>query len=104
MEHGRCCSTIKMHKDTKSIKIKQEDTTSPKLFTLTLKSVFIKMDYNDRRIVICGRRLNNFRYADDVVLVTDSTENLKQMLEDLAQNTVKIAFEINDQKRIIMAI
>lgn len=43
----------------------QGDTISPKLFTLTLESIFKKLDWSSMDN-INGRYLNHLRFADDI--------------------------------------
>lgn len=58
--------------------IKQGDTLSPKLFNLALKDIFIKIRM-ERSIPIKRRRLNYFRYVDDVVLIAQTHKLFRKL-------------------------
>ena len=54
------------------------------------------------RIKIAGRNINNFRYADDTTLMTES-EELKSLLMKLREESEKVGLKLNIQKMKIMA-
>ncbi|KAL0821242.1 hypothetical protein ABMA28_005847 [Loxostege sticticalis] len=56
--------------------VRQGDTISPKLFTAALENVFRKLDWSDKGISIDGERLNNLRFADDIVLISDNVDDM----------------------------
>ena len=60
--------------------VRQGDTLSPKLFTLVLEDIFKKLDWKDRGLNILGCRLNNLRFADDIVLLSDSADDVQSMI------------------------
>jgi len=51
----------------------QGDIISPKLITLSLESVFKKLDWNGKGLKIDGLYLSHLRFADDIELI--STKN-----------------------------
>ena len=53
-------------------------------------------------IKIAGRNINNFRYADDTTLITESKE-LKSLLMKVKQESGKVGLKLNIQKMKIMA-
>ena len=53
-------------------------------------------------IKIAGRNLNNFRYADDTTLMTESKEQ-KSLLMKMKEESEKIGLKLNIQKTKIMA-
>ena len=53
-------------------------------------------------IKIAGRNLNNFRYADDTTLMTESKEQ-KSLLMKVKEESEKVGLRFNIQKTKIMA-
>ena len=54
-------------------------------------------------IKITGRNINNFRYADDSTLMTESEEELKSLLMKVKEESEKVGLNFNIQKTKIMA-
>ena len=54
-------------------------------------------------IKIAGRNINNFRYADDTTVMTESEEELKSLLIKVKEESGKIGLKLNIQKTKIMA-
>ena len=54
-------------------------------------------------IKIAGRNINNFRYADDTTLMTESEEELKSLLMKVKVESEKVGLKLNIQKMKIMA-
>ena len=54
-------------------------------------------------IKIAGRNINNFRYADDTTLMTESEEELKSLLMKMKEDGEKVGLKLNIQKTKIMA-
>ena len=55
------------------------------------------------RIKIARRNINNFRYADDTTLLTESEEELKGLLMKVKEESEKVGLKLNIQKIKIMA-
>ena len=53
-------------------------------------------------IKITGRNINNFRYADDTILMAESKE-LKSLLMKMKEESEKAGLKLNIQKMKIMA-
>ena len=53
-------------------------------------------------IKIAGRNINNLRYADDTTLVAES-EELKNLLKKVKEESEKVGLKLNIQKTKIMA-
>ena len=49
------------------------------------------------------RNINNLRYADDITLMTESKEELKNLLMKVKEESEKVGFKLNIQKTKIMA-
>ena len=55
------------------------------------------------RIKIAGRNIKNLRYADDTTLMTESEEELKNLLMKVNEESEKAGLKLNIQKTKIMA-
>ena len=55
------------------------------------------------RIKIAGRNSNNLRYADDITLMAESEEELKNFLMKVKEESEKVGLKLNIQKNKIMA-
>ena len=54
-------------------------------------------------IKIAGRNVNSLRYADDTTLMTESEEELKNLLRKVKEESEKVGLKLNIQKSKIMA-
>ena len=54
-------------------------------------------------IKIVGRNINNLRYADDITLMAESEEELKNLLMKVKEESEKGGLQFNIQKTKIMA-
>ena len=55
-------------------------------------------------IKIAGRNVSNLRYADDTTLITESVEELKNLLMKVKEESEKVGLKLNIQKTKIMAL
>ena len=60
------------------------------------------LEETQARIKIAGRNIINLRYADDTTLMAES-EELKNLLMKLKEESEKVALKLNIQKTKIMA-
>lgn len=65
----------------------QGDTMSPKLFTAILEYAFKALDWEHVGPNIDGKRLNNLRFSDDMVLIADNFKDAALLREELRQAT-----------------
>ena len=61
------------------------------------------MDDAQAGVKIAGRTINNFRYADDTTLMSESEEELKSLLIKVKEKSEKAGLKLNIQKTKIMA-
>ena len=61
------------------------------------------LDEAQAEIKIAGRNINNLRYADDTTLMTESEEELKNLLMKVKEESEKVDLKLNIQKTKIMA-
>ena len=60
------------------------------------------LDEAQAGIKIAGRNINNFRYADDTTLMTESEEELNSLLMKVKEKREKAGLKLNIQKTKIM--
>ena len=60
------------------------------------------LDEAQTEIKIAGRNINNLRYADDTTLMAES-EELKNLLMKVKEESEKVVVKLNIQKTKIMA-
>ena len=77
---------------------------SPCLFNLCTEYIIqnARLDEAQAGIKIAGKNIDNFRYADDTTLMTES-EELKSLLMKVKQESKKAGLKLNIQKTRIMA-
>ena len=63
----------------------------------------IKIGWNQAKIKIAGRNINNLRYADDSTTESESKEELKSLLMKVKEESEKVGLKLNIQKTKIMA-
>jgi hypothetical protein len=78
-------STLKLHRDSDTIKLergaRQGDNISPKLFTSCLQDAIIsQIDWEGRGLNIDGEHLSHLIFADDIILMAKSPEEMESML------------------------
>ena len=61
------------------------------------------LDEAQAGIKIARRNINNFRYADDTILMAESEEELKSLLMKVKKESKKVGLKLNIQKTKIMA-
>ena len=54
-------------------------------------------------IKIAGRNINNLRYADDIILIVESEEELNSLLIKVKEQSEKVGLKLNIQKTKMMA-
>ena len=99
-------SVIRLDKESSKFPIqkgvRQGDTLSPKLFNAGLEQVFRMLEWDNKGITINGVKLNHLRFADDIVLITNSGEEAQEMLNELNQESNKLGMKINMKKTKVM--
>ena len=61
------------------------------------------LDKAQAGIKVAGRKINNFRYADDTALMASSKKELKSLLMKVKEKSEKAGLKYNIQKTKIMA-
>ena len=78
---------------------------SPCLFNLCAEYIMRNAGLEETQagIKIAGRNINNLRYADDTILITESEEELKSLLMKGKEESKKVGLKLHIQKTKIMA-
>ena len=76
---------------------------SPCLFNLYAEYIMRNAGLEEAQagIKIAGRNINNFRYADDTTLMSESEEEQKSLLMKVEEESEKAGLKLNIQKKII---
>lgn len=76
-----CSSTARLGDSTMNMSIntgvRQGDTISPQLFTVFLEQIFKNMDWEECRIKIGGEKIIHLKFADDIILISESPHEAK---------------------------
>ena len=79
--------------------------SSPCLFNIYAEYIMRNAGLEEAQagIKITERNINNFRYADDTILMAESQEELKSPLMKVKEESEKVGLKLNIQKTKIMA-
>ncbi|VDO25161.1 unnamed protein product [Heligmosomoides polygyrus] len=81
--------------------VRQGDTISAKLSTAAIQDAMKDLNWDDKGYLVDGKRISNFRFADDIVLISTSTAEVEEMLNvagmkiGLDMNMFKTQFIVN---------
>lgn len=78
--------------------VRQEDPLSPILFNCLLEKVFRKLNWETEGININGELLNNLRFADDIILISNNVRDLEKMAIELEKEGREAGLIINLEK------
>ncbi|CAH2104737.1 unnamed protein product [Euphydryas editha] len=104
--YERSTSKISLETSGPEIKIKrgvkQGDSLSPKLFIAVLEMIFKRLKWENLGILINNEYLSHLRFADDIILFSESISQLENMIEHLQLESVRVGLEMNMQKTKLM--
>ncbi|KAI8424369.1 hypothetical protein MSG28_002896 [Choristoneura fumiferana] len=83
--------------------VRQGDVISPKLFTAALEDAFKVLDWKGRGININGEYFTHLRFADDIVVMAETMEDLGAMLADLSRVSDRVGLKMNMDKTKVMS-
>ncbi|KAG6440870.1 hypothetical protein O3G_MSEX001526 [Manduca sexta] len=83
--------------------VRQGDVISPKLVTAALENAFKLFQWKGFGININGEYITHLRFADDIVVLAESLEDLSTMLEDLNRVSQQVGLKMNMDKTKIMS-
>ncbi|GBP37017.1 Craniofacial development protein 2 [Eumeta japonica] len=82
--------------------VRQGDPLSPTLFITILENIINKLDWCRLGLRIKDEYLSHLRFADDLVLLSETADQMQSMIESLHQASTKIGLEMNLTKTKIM--
>ncbi|CAH2100405.1 unnamed protein product [Euphydryas editha] len=82
--------------------VRQGDPLSPKLFIAVLEDIFQSLEWKNKGIWLQNKRLSHLRFADDIVLFSESATELENMLQNLNIQSQRIGLQMNTSKTKIM--
>ena len=75
---------------------RQEDPISPIIFTIYLERILEYLSDEDQGgLSVHGYKITNLRYADDIDLVSTSSEQLQQSLDEVTKSANKAGLKVN---------
>ena len=91
--------------------VRQGDPFSPNLFNRVLEEIFRNLNWENKGLAIKKwgdnlfeyTRLNNLRFADDIVLIARNEKELEGMAEDLRRESNEMGLTMNLTKTKIMS-
>ena len=85
--------------------VRQGCILSPCLFNFYAEYIMRNAGLEEAQagIKMAGKNINNFRYADDTILMAESEEDLKSLLMKVKEESEKVGLKLNIQKTKIMA-
>ena len=85
--------------------VHQGCTLSPCLFKLYAEYIMRNAELEEAQagIKIARRNINHLRYADDIMLMAESEEELKSLLMKVKEESEKVGLKLSIQKTKIMA-
>ena len=107
LNYNRTTSTLKLHRESDKINlqmgVRQGDTISPKLFTACLQdSIINKSNWEDKGLNIDCEHLSRLIFADDIVLIAKSPEELESMFTDIHLASKPVGLSMNLSKTKVM--
>lgn len=105
--YNKCSSRVKLETVGPSFPIKrgvrQGDPISPKIFIALLESVIHKLNWSNQGLYIKGKYLSHLRFADDLVLLSETSSQLQHMIVTLHIASRQVGLEMNFTKTKIMS-
>jgi hypothetical protein len=83
--------------------VRQGDPLSPILFNCLLEEIFRSIEWEESGVDINGERLNNLRFADNIILITNDFTQLEKMLSELIEKGEEAGLEINLSKTVLIS-
>lgn len=88
-----------------TVGVRQGCTLSPDLFNLVLEAVMrLALEKETEGVKLCGRLVNNLRFADDINLMSESTRGLQRITDKVSQQGERLGLVINSGKTKVLPI
>ncbi|GBP38571.1 Retrovirus-related Pol polyprotein from type-2 retrotransposable element R2DM; Endonuclease [Eumeta japonica] len=89
--YGKCTSRVKLETTGPTFPVergvRQGDPLSPRIFIAILETALGELDWSKKGLYIKGKYLSHLRFADDLVLFSESSSQLQVMIEDLCKTS-----------------
>ena len=100
-------SVLRLHKDSEKFQLgrgaRQGDSISPKLFTSCLQYAIInKINWESNGVTTDGEYLSNLIFANDIILIANSTSKLQEMLQDIHYISKPVCVKMHLEKIKVM--
>ena len=83
--------------------VRQGDPMSSALFNCLLEEIFRTLEWNDKGINTNGEKISNLRFADDVILMEERIEKLREMFNELTIESSEAGLEANIEKTKVLS-
>ena len=85
--------------------MRQGCTLSPDLFNLVLEAVMrLALESEEVGLELSGKLVNNLRFADDINLMSETTEGLQKITDKVSQQGERLGVVINSDTTKVMQI
>ncbi|GBP27535.1 Retrovirus-related Pol polyprotein from type-2 retrotransposable element R2DM; Endonuclease [Eumeta japonica] len=105
--YEKCTSRVKLETTGPTFPVergvRQGDPLSPRIFIAILETALGDLDWSKKGLYIKGKYLSHLRFADDLVLFSESSSQLQVMIEDLCKTSRQVGLEINISKTKLMS-
>ncbi len=82
--------------------IKHGHTLSPELFYIVIKDIVYKDNKMNQSINIGNKKVNSLLYADDIIVLSNTEEELQTMLNTVYAWSMRNMIKLNDRKSTIV--
>jgi hypothetical protein len=97
---GNCQSSV----FTTSIGVKQGGPLSPRLFSLYTENLGKYLDNTEAGIIIGNIKINNLFYADDILLIANTKEEMNKLLIKTEEFGNKLEIKFNPEKTTYVVV
>jgi len=80
--------------------VRQGDPLSSLIFNSMLENVFKELQWEKKVVNINGTYLSNLRFADDVILISEEEEEIKEIIQELNEKGKEKGLTISVDKTL----
>ena len=100
--------TVHLHKESEKLRIKREarqgTPSHPSCSRQHWRTLFRRLNWEHKGVKIDGEFLTNRRFADDIFLCTETSQELQQMLQELSDESGRMGRKMNIAKTKVMVV